>query len=125
MNRRYEQGFTAVEVLVTLFIIGFLLAAGYQAYGLVTGDSQEVRMRAEASNIGYEALRRVSGEAAKPCVTSSPSVTIPDSSTLPLPRSISAAISCPYGTSSLISLTTVTVTYGSTNEKVVHAIYSP
>ncbi len=125
IQRGTSQGFTAIEVLVTLFIVGFLLAAGYQAYSLVTGDSYEARQRSEASNIAYEALRRISGDATTPCsVNTTPSVSIPETTKLAPPRDITAGISCPFGTTSAISLVTVTITYGPTNETVTHAIYA-
>lgn len=117
-------GFTAVEVLITLFIIGFILASGYQAYALVTNDAGNTRNHAEASNIAYENLRRIQGVVGNPCTTSTSSVDFPPWSTLPEPRSIEAAIACPYGTADPVSLVTVTVSYGSTNEKVVHAVYA-
>ncbi len=121
-----RAGFTAVEVMVTLFIIGFLLAAGYQAYALVTSDSNDTRTRAEASNVAYEAMRRASASSTNPCsvIASVAGISIPSTSTLPQPRSITAAISCPYGTSNAVSLVTVEVTYGPSNEKVTHAVYT-
>lgn len=124
MIRAHASGFTAVEVLVTLFIIGFLLAAGYQAYGLVTNDSYDARLRSEASNIAYEAMRRIAGNAATPCAAQTPATSIPESSTLPSPRTIAASISCPQGTTSAISLVTITITYGPSNETVTHAVYT-
>lgn len=120
----HGQGFTAVEVMITLFIIGFILATGYQAYALVTSDSSDIRLQTEASNIAYEALRRVSDDATDPCTTLTPSVDIPSDNTLPSPKTLTANISCPFGTSSTVSLVTVTLTYGQSNKKVTHAVYS-
>jgi prepilin-type N-terminal cleavage/methylation domain-containing protein len=124
MPSRFENGFTAVEVMITLFIIGFILASGYQAYALVSGDSSDIRLQAEASNIAYETLRRVSDESTDPCSTQSPSVSIPSTSTLPTPRTLTANISCPFGTTSTVSLVTVSLTYGPSNQEVIHAVYS-
>lgn len=121
-----QQGFTIVEVFVTLVIAAVLLMGAYQGYGLVISSSADSRNLAEASGIAYESLRRNMGTAPSPCVASSfsDSSRIPASSTLPNPRSMSVAVSCPYGTSSNISLVTVTLTYGSSGGQVVHADYA-
>lgn len=129
MIRRHshEKGFTAVEVLITLFIVGFILASGYQTYALVTDDAGKARERAEASNIAYEELRRIQGtvtSSESSCATSTPTAEIPAASTLPTPRSITAAITCPFGTSNPVSLVTITVTYGPSSQKVVHGVYA-
>ena len=129
MIRRHshEKGFTAVEVLITLFVVGFILASGYQTYALVTDDASRARERAEASNIAYEELRRIQGavtSSESSCATSTPTAGIPATSTLPTPRSITAAITCPFGTSNPVSLVTITVTYGPSSQKVVHGVYA-
>ncbi len=124
MIRSPGQGFTTVEVLVTLFIIGFFLAAGYQAYSLVVSGTHESRTQNEASNVAYAELRRLAGTVGTTCSASTPTASIPSGSTLPAPQSISAQITCPFGTTSKISLVTVSLTYGPTNKKVTHAIYA-
>lgn len=124
-SERYTAGFTAVEVLITLFVVGFVLASGYQTYALVTDDAAETSHRTEASNYAYEAMRQFEGFATTPCTPITPPTNeLPADSTLPNPRSITAAITCPYGTTDNVSLVTVTVTYGPSNEKVVHGIFT-
>lgn len=120
-----EEGFTIVEVVIALFVIGLLLGAGYQAYGLVVNGSRETRLRAEASNIAYEALRRTAATVPTPCTASgATSLTIPSSSTLPTPRTMTRTITCPNSANSAVSRVTVTLTYGPSAEKVVHALYA-
>ena len=53
-----EAGFTAVELLITLFIAVIFLGAAYQLYTVVIGDSAEARFRARASNAAYAELRK-------------------------------------------------------------------
>ena len=125
-----SDGFTVAEVLITLFIVGLLVASGYQAYALVASDSQGTRQHAEASNIAYEAMRRLadSSNVTSPCgrAKNSPdevAQTFP-TSTLPQPRSMKAVFSCPFGSSSTITLVTIIIEYGSPAEKVTHAIYT-
>jgi Tfp pilus assembly protein PilE len=120
---RTESGFTAVELLVTLFVAVAFLATGYQLYTVIIESGGTARTQAKASNIAYAALRKYAPQAVKPCVASSPAATIPAGS-LPTPNSISVDISCPGGTgTTTTSKIQVTVTYGSPSEQVVHALF--
>lgn len=120
---RSESGFTAVELLVTLFVAVAFLATGYQLYTVIIEDGGSARVQAKASNIAYAALRKYSPQAVKPCVASNPSATITAGS-LPSPSSIAVAITCPAGTGTTsTSKVQVTVSYGSPSEQVVHAIF--
>jgi prepilin-type N-terminal cleavage/methylation domain-containing protein len=94
-----QSGFSAVELLITLFIAAAFVATGYQ-------------------------LRRYSPQATSPCsaVTASPTPTRPSDSNLPN-ASISVVLSCPYGTSTSITKVTATVTYGNPQESVVHVLF--
>lgn len=62
-----SDGFSAVELLVTLFVAVAFLATAYQLYSAVLGDSGEVRFRAKASNIAYAELRRRSDDSTPGC----------------------------------------------------------
>lgn len=119
-----QSGFSAVELLITLFIAAAFAATGYQLYSIILTDSGAARTRASASNIAYTALRRHSPQAKNPCatVTASPTPTIPAGSGLSN-ASIAVTITCPFGTSSGTSKITATVTYGSPAEVVQHALY--
>lgn len=57
LKRTRQQGFTAVELLVTLFIAALFIASGYQLYAVTTTDSANIRERSIASNIAYKYLR--------------------------------------------------------------------
>lgn len=116
-------GFTVVELVIALFVVGLVIATGWQAYALVTDDSKSAREHADASNIAYEAMRRATNQASSPCTTKTlTGLTIPSTSSLPQPSSISGSIAC-LSSNTAISLVTVTVTYGA-NGKVSHAIYT-
>lgn len=123
-----RSGFTTVEVLVTLFVAVLLLGGGYQAYSAVASNSREGRERSIASNIAYENARRVADGITGVCVPSGPtnhSSRIPADSTLPSNKQMTTIVTCPYGSSnSTISLVNVTITYGSENVKVSHALYT-
>ena len=123
-HRANQSGFSAVELLITLFIAAAFVGTGYQLYSIIISDSGSARMRASASNIAYTALRRHSPQVTSPCstVTASPTPTIPAGSGLSN-ASISVTITCPFGTSSTTSKITATVTYGSPAEEVKHALF--
>lgn len=52
-----QEGFTAVELLVTLVIASMFLFAGYQLYSQVTKDGNDANRLAKISNVAYEMLR--------------------------------------------------------------------
>jgi len=118
-----EAGFSAVELLITLFIAAAFLATGYQLYSIIIEDGGNARTQAKASNIAYDFLRRYTPNATNPCTPSTPSATIPAGS-LPSPSSATVTISCPgtLGTNT-VSKVQVTITYGSPAQQVIHAIF--
>lgn len=123
-SRIAQAGFSAVELLITLFIAAAFVATGYQLYTVVITNGESAREKAKASNIAYDNLRRYGPQATNPCsvVTPSPTPTIPSGSNLPN-AAISVTISCPYGTSSGIAKITATVTYGNPQESITHATF--
>jgi len=127
-GRRYtaQSGFSAVELLITLFVAAAFLATGYQLYGVVIDSSAQARMRTVASAVAYDKLRFYAAKVTDPCttVTPSPTPTIPAGSGLGN-ASISVSINCPYG-STHTSRVTVTITYGTSAEQqeVSHVIYA-
>lgn len=56
---KLQQGLTTVELVVTLFVAAMMVISGSQLYNAVTNRSANSRMMAEASNIGYETLRKL------------------------------------------------------------------
>lgn len=117
------SGFSAIELLITLFIAAAFLATGYQLYSVVLKSGVTSRSRALASNIAYDALRRYSAQATNPCtaLTPTPLPTIPANSGI-TNAAITVTFSCPYGTTSPTSKLQVTVTYGSSGGEVDHAL---
>jgi Tfp pilus assembly protein PilV len=123
MTQRSTAGFSAIELLITLFIAAAFLTTGYQLYSIVIKSSATSRSRAQASNIAYDALRRYSAQATNPCtvVTPTPTPTIPANPGI-TNAAISVSFSCPYGTTSPTSKIRVTVTYGTSGGEVDHAL---
>lgn len=117
---RHQQGFTAVEVLVTLIIAFLLVGGAYQAYSVVVKNTAETNDRSVASNLAYNTLRQQTARATETCTTRLVYHSVPSDTMLPSPRSMVTRHSCPYGTSDPITLVSTTLTYG--GKEVRHAV---
>jgi Tfp pilus assembly protein PilV len=119
-----QTGFSAVELLISLFIAVAFVSAGYQLYAVIVKDGGEARFRAVASDIAYDKLRTYSSQVTDPCtnVTPTPTPTLPNPSGLSN-ASISVTISCPYSAGESTSKVSVTVLYGTPQQEVTHAIF--
>ena len=125
-----QQGFSAVELLITLFVAVAFIATGYQLYSTIVKDGGEARFRARASNLGYETLRQASNTT--PACTGSDIVTTPaapSNSGLDTPvitQTISAPQGCNSGTwQDRVMKVQVTVVYGpqTNRQEASHAVY--
>jgi Tfp pilus assembly protein PilV len=123
-RRRIAAGFSAVELLITLFIATAFIATGYQLYSIIIKNGSEARFRAKASNIAYDNLRRYAPQATNPCaaVTPTPAPTIPVGTGLSN-TSITVTISCPFGVGDETAKVQVSVKYSTPQQEVIHAIY--
>jgi len=119
-----QAGFSAVELLITLFIAAAFIGTGAQLYSVVIQNSDEARMRAKASNIAYDNVRHYAADTTNPCtnVTPNPTPTIPGGSGLPS-ASITVNITCPYGVGTTTSKVEARVLYSTPQQEAVHAIY--
>jgi Tfp pilus assembly protein PilV len=117
-----QAGFSAVELLITLFVAAAFVGTGAQLYSVIIQNSDEARMRAKATNIAYDNLRHYAADATNPCTASTPPATIPANSGLPA-ASISLTITCPFGVSTPTSRVEARVLYSSPQQETVHAIY--
>ena len=131
----HNNGFTTVEVLVTLFIGAILLGGGYQLYGIITRSSADTRNQTDASNIVYEQLRKYKEQASGSCSPNPPlassnppdiTTSIPSGSALPGELKMTYTRTCPYGNGDDISLITVKLIYGKqeARSEVSHALYA-
>ncbi len=118
-----QTGFSAVELLITLFIATAFIATGYQLYSIIIKGGGDARMQAKASNIAYDNLRRYAPQATNPCsvFTPTPTPSVPAGS---LPNAtITISVTCPYGTAVSVTKVQVSVTYGTPQQEVDHALY--
>ena len=124
-NNQSQSGFSAVELLITLFIAVAFIGAGYQIYSVILKDSGDARLRAVANDIAYENLRKYTSQASTPCsvVPASPAPTFNNPSGLPPGATITATFSCPYGTADPTTKLVVTILYGNPQQEVTHALF--
>ena len=124
MINNNQSGFTAVELLITLFIAAAFLMSGYQLFNLVIKDSGETRAQLKASNAAYEYLQRYKTSATNPCTVVAGLPTDQASEIDVMPgATVSISITCPYGTTSTVSKVMATIKYGNPQKIVSNATY--
>lgn len=117
-----ERGFSAVELMVAIFVGAAFILTGYQLYGIIAVNGSSAQEQTIASNLAYTDLRIAAGQVGSTCQTSSTSPSIPPGTALPSGSTVAVSTSCPYGTTSKVSEVSVTVNYGT--NKVTHGIYA-
>lgn len=125
MIRQHDSGFSAVELLISLFIAVLFLAAGHQLFTTIMLSSGESQQRAKASNLAYNYLREYSANTGASCS----SAVIKSYESLPTPPDglsnvfVSVGKVCPNASIPSLSKINVTVYYGD-GKIVSHAIYA-
>ncbi len=111
---RDDQGFSTVELLISLFVAAAFITAGFQLFSVVMKDSSDARLRATAARFINTTIQERSNAVNSPCNNPLPgnaTISIPTSE---LPQaSATVTYSCPYGNSSKTTRLRVVVTYGS------------
>jgi prepilin-type N-terminal cleavage/methylation domain-containing protein len=131
-----EKGFTAVELLITLFIAAIFLFAGYQLYIQVLKDGADASKTALMSNAVYERLRKeiatVTDNNPAGCTTSTLSP-YPKTETPTISGfssvTYTVSVSCPMGTAKQADLFLVSVSSSyndstATTKVLKHATYA-
>jgi len=118
-----SNGFTAVELLITLFIAAMFLASGFQLYSVVMKSGGETRVQANASNIMYEYLQRYKNTTSDLCTAQTPVTDQPVTVTGSASSTVTVVITCPYGITSPISKVAVSVKYGNPQQTVSEATF--
>lgn len=129
-----QQGFSAVELLITLFIAAIFVISGYQLYTIAFKNSTEANQQAQAANLGYEYLRKNTTGSDTTCSAAAEADITPQSPPAPAAFSypglsqpkIYKKVDCPFGTTLNIAKITIRVTYatGSGTKEVSHATYT-
>ena len=114
----HQQGFSTVELLISLFIAAAFISTGFQLFSAVTKDSNEARLRSKAASLANDYLQKNTSLAPVPCEVRSQTTnaSIP---TADLPQATyDVNFLCPYGTTAKTTRTVVTVKYGNPQETV-------
>lgn len=115
---RAAKGFTAVELLITLFVAATFLIAGYQLFNVVIVDGGDTRAESRATNVAYDFMRRYEDSAPNPCTTISPVAS--EATTAEGLQDVRATVtfSCVEGAPSTLSKMQVTIAYGTPVQEV-------
>jgi Tfp pilus assembly protein PilV len=123
MTRQQESGFSAIELLITLFVLAAFLIAGVQLYNVVINGGGASRSESRAANLAYNYLRQSSNAASSPCTES----TLVDGESVNVQGlidvSVTVAVTCPHGITSEISKVEASVSYNNPSETVTYATF--
>jgi len=139
IDTKHTSGFTAVELLITLFVASVFIIAGYSLYGVVIKDNGSTRAQTVASDLAYNYMRQYSASATKPCtVPSGFPLTLTPTVTGLTNVTVTVNIDCPYSgypstngstgftplaVQQSISEILVTVNYNSPTQSLSNAVY--
>ena len=120
-----QSGFTAVELLITLFVAAAFLIAGYQLFNVVIRDGGQTRSESRAANVAYDHMRQYAAT----------STTIPCTESMPLENAtvkvdgltdvtITITISCLPDAINSLSKVEATIAYNNPQQIVKYATYT-
>ncbi|MBC7565315.1 type II secretion system protein, partial [Candidatus Saccharibacteria bacterium] len=126
MERKQKQaGFTAVELLITLFVAAAFLIASYQLFNLIIKDSGSTRSESRAANVAYDYLRQYAASSTTiPCTPSSPLTNAPLSVDGLTDVTIGVTVSCLPNAISSLSKVEVTVSYNNPVQTIKYSTYT-
>ena len=130
LSRLTERGFTAVELLITLFIASIFLLAGYQLYSQLGESGQNAKRISTISSLVYDQLSNAHQYVAATGCTPNTSIPALNPTVAGFTSvQITTAVTCPFSTTgggaANVSLITVkaTYSYGGNTETLTHAQY--
>lgn len=129
MKTQSQSGFSAVELLITLFIAFLFVMMGYQLYSVAIQGGGESRAKAKASNEAYVYLRAYGNLAFIPPYEAAYNVpcTAPfklyDNYLYAAPNTRLTFTACYPVNAPQLRLVTSTVSTGNPAQEVTHAIY--
>lgn len=122
ITHQTQSGFTAVELLITLFVAAVFLIAGYQLFSVILQQGGEARNEAKVSSVAYSYLRQYEAKATNPCSAQTES-NLPLTIEGVVDARLSSSIGCVAGTSSRLSRITITITYNNPQKSVSFTSY--
>jgi len=120
---RAQSGFTAVELLVTLFVAAAFIIAGYQLFNVVIKDGGETRAQSTAANTAYAYLRQYADSATNPCAPSTPLTNEPVSVDGLKSVTITVQIQCAQADAPSLSRVDVLISYNVPQKTLTYTSY--
>jgi prepilin-type N-terminal cleavage/methylation domain-containing protein len=118
-----QSGFSAIELLITLFIAAAFLMSGYQLYDVIMKDGGETTAKTRASNVAYDYVQQYKTTPTNPCTAQTPLTDSPKTVSGLSNVTVTVTISCPYSSITSISKVLVTVKYNTPQQTVSNATY--
>lgn len=122
-NSHQQSGFTAVELLITLFVAAAFLVSGYQLFNVVIKDGGKTRAESRASNVAYDYLRRYGPAATSSCTPGDAFPTTAVTVTGLSAVTVKVAITCPFAAVASISKIEATVLYNTPQQTMKYSTY--
>jgi hypothetical protein len=119
MMKTFQSGFSAVELLITLFIGFLFITMGYQLYSVALQGSGAARETATAGSLAYAKLRDYQFGIGGTC----PPGVLPTQDVDNSKAVMTTTISCPIAGLSTLRKVVVKVKYNVTQREVYHAMY--
>jgi hypothetical protein len=120
-----QSGFTAVELLITLFVAAAFLIAGYQLFNVVIRDGGQARAESTAGNVAYDYLRRYAPIATSPCNPTTALSNSPISVEGLSKATITITVSCPADYSAVgLSKIEATIKYNTPQQTLKYSTYT-
>jgi len=124
-RRLNESGFTAVELLATLFVAAAFLIAGYQLFSYTIQDGGKTRSESRASNTAYDYLRKYTASSTTvPCTPSTPLNNASITVDALVNTTMTVTITCPSGAISGLSKVEAAISYNVPAETIKYAAYT-
>jgi Tfp pilus assembly protein PilE len=123
--QKRESGFTAVELLITLFVAAAFLVASYQLFNLIIKDGGSTRAESRAANVAYDYLRQYSASSTTiPCTASSPLNNAPITVDGLSNATISITVTCLPDAINSLSKVEADISYNNPQQTVSYATYT-
>lgn len=119
-----QDGFTIIELLVTLFVAAIFLIAGYQIYTTVIRTDGQTKAQVTAEGLATDYGAQYVASAPYPCVASQPLTDSPVTATGLSNVTVSVTISCPKSAPNNVASINVIVKYNSPQNQVSYSTWA-
>lgn len=107
-----QDGFTAVELLITLVVAALFLFAGYQLYNVILSSGTSARNQALAGSTAHNYIQQYSDAINAPCSAETPLTNSPITVDGLAEPKVTVAITCPVANAPNLSKISVTISFG-------------